>query len=75
MRLRPGLVFAIEPMFTLGRPGFRQHADGWTLSTLDGAVAAHWEHTVAITEAGPWVLTVRPGEEHLLRRPAFAAQA
>ncbi|PZF83494.1 type I methionyl aminopeptidase, partial [Micromonospora deserti] len=62
MRLRPGLVFAIEPMFTLGVPGFTVADDGWTISTLDGALAAHWEHTVAITEAGPRVLTARPGE-------------
>jgi methionyl aminopeptidase len=62
MRLRPGLVFAIEPMFTLGRAGFRLEADGWTLRTLDGASAAHWEHTVAVTEDGPWVLSTRPGE-------------
>jgi methionyl aminopeptidase len=63
MRLRPGLVFAIEPMFTLGEPGFRLADDGWTLSTVDGSVAAHWEHTVAVTESGPRVLTARPGEQ------------
>jgi methionyl aminopeptidase len=70
MRLRPGLVFAIEPMFSshppqstpLGRPAFRLGADGWTLSTVDGSVAAHWEHTVAVTEHGPRVLTALPGE-------------
>jgi methionyl aminopeptidase len=76
MRLRPGLVFAIEPMFTLGAPGFRVMADGWTLGTVDGAVAAHWEHTVAVTEQGPAVLTIRPGEEHhLLSRSTLAAEA
>jgi methionyl aminopeptidase len=62
MRLRPGLVFAIEPMLCAGSPEFRVRADGWTLVTLDGSPAAHWEHTVAITEDGPWVLTARPGE-------------
>ena len=70
MRLRPGLVFAIEPMFSsrppqstsTGHPAFQLAADGWTLSTVDGSVAAHWEHTVAVTEHGPWVLTARPGE-------------
>ncbi|MBX6354903.1 MAG: type I methionyl aminopeptidase [Micromonosporaceae bacterium] len=63
MRLRPGLVFAIEPMFCLGNPAFRLDADGWTLSTVDGSVAAHWEHTVAVTEHGPRVLTARTGEQ------------
>jgi methionyl aminopeptidase len=72
LRLRPGLVFAIEPMFTLGRPGFRLMPDGWTLRTVDGATAAHWEHTVAVTEAGPWVLSARPGEA---ARPADTRQA
>jgi methionyl aminopeptidase len=63
MRLKPGLVFAIEPMLCAGKPAFRLRPDGWTLVTLDGSLAAHWEHTVAITEDGPWVLTARPGEE------------
>jgi methionyl aminopeptidase len=62
MRLRPGLVFAIEPMFCLGRPSFWVAEDDWTLTTVDGSVAAHWEHTVAVTEDGPWVLSSRPGE-------------
>jgi methionyl aminopeptidase len=75
MRLRPGLVFAIEPMFVLGRPGWREGADGFTLSSLDRSLAAHWEHTVAVTEDGPWVLTARPGESALLETPPMAAQA
>jgi methionyl aminopeptidase len=75
MRLRPGLVFAIEPMFVLGTVGWRQGSDGWTLSSLDGSTAAHWEHTVAVTEAGPRVLTARPGEAALLGTPAYAAEA
>lgn len=75
MRLRPGLVFAIEPMFTLGEPDFTLAADGWTISTTDGATAAHWEHTVAVTEAGPRVLTIRPGEERFLAEPARTAGA
>jgi methionyl aminopeptidase len=62
MRLKPGLVFAIEPMFTLGLPAWRTAEDGWTTETLDGRIAAHWEHTVAVTEAGPAVLTARPDE-------------
>jgi methionyl aminopeptidase len=75
LRLRPGLVFAIEPMFVLGRPGFRQGADGWTLTTLDRSLAAHWEHTVAVTETGPLVLTARPGEQQAPALPAAVAQA
>ncbi|MBG0831802.1 type I methionyl aminopeptidase [Planomonospora sp. ID67723] len=56
--LRPGLVLAIEPMFTAGgRDGYVIAADGWTLSSSDGSRAAHVEHTVAITEDGPRVLT------------------
>jgi methionyl aminopeptidase len=62
MRLRPGLVFAIEPMFCLGTPGFRVGPNGWTLGAVDGSLSAHWEHTVAVTESGPLVLTARPGE-------------
>jgi len=62
MRLKPGLVFAIEPMFTLGAPGWRITQDGWTTQTLDGRIAAHWEHTVAVTEDGPVVLTARADE-------------
>ena len=56
-QLVPGMALAIEPMATLGDPSVGVHDDGWTVSTLDGSLAAHWEHTVAITEDGPWVLT------------------
>jgi methionyl aminopeptidase len=62
LRLRPGLVFAIEPMFTLGGTGWRTLADGWTVVSADGSLAAHWEHTVAVAEDGPRVLTALPGE-------------
>jgi methionyl aminopeptidase len=55
--LRPGMALAIEPMVTLGRPEVGVLADAWTVVTLDGGCAAHWEHTVAVTEDGPWVLT------------------
>ncbi|MFD4397502.1 type I methionyl aminopeptidase [Kitasatospora sp. NPDC058478] len=58
--LRPGLVLALEPMLTAGgRDDYRTDPDGWTLRTLDGSRAAHIEHTVAITEDGPRVLTLR----------------
>ena len=57
--LRPGLVVAIEPWFLAGgRPGYRIDDDGWTLRSADGSRAAHQEHTVAVTEDGPRVLTV-----------------
>lgn len=57
MRLEEGLVLAIEPMVTLGKFDVRVLQDGWTVVTRDGSLAAHAEHTVAITEDGPKVLT------------------
>jgi methionyl aminopeptidase len=59
MRLKPGLVLAIEPMLTRGGDAYRYAEDGWSILTVDGSRAAHVEHTVAITEDGPRVLTVR----------------
>jgi len=56
-RLVPGMALAIEPMVTLGRPKTAELADGWTVVTVDGSVAAHVEHTVAICDDGIWVLT------------------
>jgi methionyl aminopeptidase len=61
MELEPGVVFAIEPMLTLGQPDVTELDDGWTVVTLDGQSAAHWEHTVAVTPDGPWVLTALDG--------------
>jgi methionyl aminopeptidase len=55
--LRPGMVLAIEPMVTMGHWEVRVLADRWTAVTEDGSLAAHFEHTVAITESGPDVLT------------------
>ncbi|GAY08814.1 type I methionyl aminopeptidase [Pseudonocardia sp. N23] len=58
MRLEPGLVFAIEPMLIAGGTDrYRHDEDGWTLRTADGSRAAHVEHTIAVTESGPRVLT------------------
>lgn len=57
--LRPGLVFAIEPWLMHGTDRIYTDPDGWTLRSLDGSRTAHAEHTVAITEAGPLVLTAR----------------
>jgi methionyl aminopeptidase len=59
MRLQSGLVIAIEPWFMAGGGDeYMVDADGWTLRTADGSRAAHVEHTVAITDDGPRVLTV-----------------
>jgi methionyl aminopeptidase len=59
--LEPGLVLAIEPMITLGSPRTTELADGWTVVTQDGSVAAHVEHTVALLADGAWVLTAPDG--------------
>lgn len=56
-RLKEGMVLAIEPMVNAGRPETRVLADKWTAATLDGSFAAHFEHCVAVTANGPWVLT------------------
>jgi methionyl aminopeptidase len=56
-RLRVGMAIAIEPMLTLGSARTEELSDGWTVVTTDGSRAAHWEHSVAITDDGPWVLT------------------
>lgn len=60
-RLVPGLCLAIEPMVTLGTPKTHVLADDWTVKTDDGTWAAHWEHSVALTEEGPLVLTAPDG--------------
>jgi methionyl aminopeptidase len=64
--LRPGMVLAIEPMVTMGDWNVRVLADRWTAVTEDGSLAAHFEDTIAVTEAGPDVLT---------REPALAGRA
>ncbi|WP_402461850.1 type I methionyl aminopeptidase [Isoptericola aurantiacus] len=56
-RVRPGLCLAVEPMITRGGPATRELADGWTVVTVDGSRAAHWEHTVAVLDEGIAVLT------------------
>jgi methionyl aminopeptidase len=62
LKMTRGWVIAIEPMFNLGTERTRTLEDEWTVVTEDGALSAHWEHTVAITEDGPWVLTARSDE-------------
>jgi methionyl aminopeptidase len=59
--LRPGLVFAIEPWFMLGTDEIYTDPDGWTLRSADGSRGAHSEHTIAVTEDGPVVLSARRG--------------
>ena len=55
--LRPGMVLAVEPMVNLGGWETRPLADGWTVVTADGSLSAHFEHTIALTDEGPEVLT------------------
>jgi methionyl aminopeptidase len=55
--LQPGMTIAIEPMITAGGPEVFLHDDDWSISTVDGSFAAHFEHTVAILEDGPRILT------------------
>ena len=57
MKLRPGMVFAVEPMLNAGRKETRLMPDGWTVRTADGSLSAHVEHTICVTEDGPEVFT------------------
>ncbi len=58
VKLREGLVIAIEPMINMGTWRIRNLSDGWTVKTEDGSVACHWEHTIAITERGAEIMTL-----------------
>ena len=58
--LAEGMTFAIEPMITAGGPGVYVHDDEWSISTSDGSLSAHFEHTVAVTGGGPRILTAAP---------------
>ena len=57
MKLEPGICLAIEPMLTLGSGEVEVRRDGWTVATADGSLAAHFEHTIAVTDQGPVILT------------------
>ena len=73
IELRRGLVLALEPMITQGTWRVNTLDDGWTVVTEDGKLAAHFEHTIALTESGPRILTLRDVYEHKdveLYRPA-----
>jgi methionyl aminopeptidase len=74
-RLHPGTCLAIEPMITLGSRATQELEDGWTVSTADGSRAAHWEHTVAILEDGPWVLTAEDGGRAELDKRGIAVSS
>jgi methionyl aminopeptidase len=77
-RLVPGMALAIEPMITMGSPKTVELDDGWTVSTRDGSVAAHVEHSIALLDDGVWVLTAPDGGRGRLgnlvtaRQPAAA---
>jgi methionyl aminopeptidase len=58
VRLQPGLTIAIEPMVNVGKAGTRTMPDRWTVVSVDGTRSAHFEHTIAVTENGPRVLTL-----------------
>jgi methionyl aminopeptidase len=58
-RLAEGMVLAIEPMVNAGKPAVKVLGDGWTAVTRDQSLSAHFEHTIAITDGQPWVLTAR----------------
>jgi methionyl aminopeptidase len=60
-QLRPGMVLALEPMVTMGSWEVKILDDGWTAVTKDGSLAAHFEHTIAVTDSGPEVLTSANG--------------
>ncbi|MEN6496890.1 MAG: type I methionyl aminopeptidase [Thermoguttaceae bacterium] len=67
-RLLPGLVIAVEPMVNMGTKRVRTKSDHWTQVTGDGRPSAHFEHTIAVTESGPYVLTAGPEEDERFAR-------
>src|SRR5438093_1327606 len=58
--LAEGMTLAIEPMINAGGPDVEIHEDNWSISSADGSLSAHFEHTVAVTESGPRILTLTP---------------
>lgn len=63
--LQPGMTFTIEPMINLGKKDIKVLPDGWTVVTKDRTLSAQWEHTLAVTDTGVEILTLRPGEVKL----------
>jgi methionyl aminopeptidase len=74
-QLQVGMALAVEPMVTIGSHETELLGDGWTVVTADGSWSAHFEHTVAITAAGPWVLTAADGGSQRLGSHVAAAGA
>ena len=74
-KLVEGLVLAIEPMITLGAPDTHELDDQWTVCTVDGSLAAHFEHTFTLTPDGPWVLTALDGGRARLAELGVTAYA
>lgn len=72
LALQPGMTFTIEPMLNQGRRGTFTEEDDWTVRTEDGKLSAQFEHTVAVTERGVDVLTLRPEETHMVKQAARA---
>lgn len=75
LELVAGMALAIEPMVCAGDRAVRTLEDDWTVVTLDGRRACHWEHTVALTDEGPWVLTALDGGAERLRALGVATPA
>ncbi len=73
--LRKGMVLALEPMVTVGDWRTKRHDDNWTVSTLDGGLSAHFEHTIVITEGEPEALTLRSNEQPPVASPAGTTAA
>jgi methionyl aminopeptidase len=67
------MVLALEPMVNVGDWRTKKHADQWTVSTLDGSLSAHFEHTIAITDGDADVLTERDGEREAIAQAGAAA--
>ncbi len=74
-QIRAGFVFAIEPMLTLGAEATKTLDDGWTVVTADGSFAAHSEHTVAITEEGPEILTLTAAQKREMKADSAYSRA
>lgn len=74
LRLRPGMVFAIEPMVNMGGYDVETLEDGWTTVTKDGGLSAHFEHSVAITEDGPIILSMSDGSGSIKAEPASTSK-
>jgi methionyl aminopeptidase len=72
-KIRAGYVFALEPMINLGTHETRVLEDKWTVVTLDNSPSAHFEHTIAITEEGPEILTLSPDQKAQLKKSAVSA--